>query len=137
MNQSVVDNVADFGTRAVAMRESFDGAMQAHALALSERAEAGQARLADLADRHGASVTKALSAHQVATDGAIAAAIAELQSEAVNREHTAAARLHGVAREFVDDLVGRMGTLTDTLGSRGDTIRPGRKQSCAGIWRMV
>ena len=123
LNQSVVDNVADFGTRAVAMRESFDGAMQAHALALSERAEAGQARLADLADRHGASVTKALSAHQVATDGAIAAAIAELQSEAVNREHTAAARLHGVAREFVDDLVGRMGTLTDTLGSRGEELR--------------
>jgi hypothetical protein len=123
LNQTVAEKVSDFGSRAVAMRESFDGAMQAHALALSERAEAGQVRLADLADRHGASVTQALSAHQVAADGAIAAAIAELQSEAVNREQAAAARLHGVAREFVDDLVGRMGGLTEALGSRGEELR--------------
>ena len=123
LNQTVVANVSDFGTRADAMRESFDGAMQAHARALSERAEAGQARIADLTDRHGAAVTQALSAHQVATDGVIAAGIADMLSEAGNREHAAAARLHAVARGFVDDLVGRMGGLTDALGSRGEELR--------------
>ncbi len=123
LNKTVTDNVADFGARAVAMRESFDGAMQAHTRALSERAEAGQSQFADLADRHGASVTQALSAHRVATEGAIAAAIADLLSEAGNREHAAVARLHAVGREFVDDLVGRMGSLTEALGSRGEELR--------------
>ncbi len=123
MDSAVANRLTEVDLQMGAWRDAWDGSLQAHARALDQRVQTDVAALDGIAERHRAAIAGSLDNHSAALRDGVAAALADLQTQSAAKDQEMVARTAATVRGLVDGLLSDIGRQTETLASRGDTLR--------------
>jgi uncharacterized membrane-anchored protein YhcB (DUF1043 family) len=110
-------------TRMVAWRDAWSQSFATHVRLLEEGSRESAVSLHSLAADHRAAAIESLETHRASVAADLASAFSALQEQLGARDREASANLLRVAREMADGVANELGTLVDSLGTRGEALR--------------